>query len=98
MSDTPLHLVLLEFADTSRAPELMDGHNRWIEQSFDEGSMVLAGSVPGRGGAVIVRGLEGEDVERLVGQDPFVEHGVVVPTAIEIVPSRIDDALLAALG
>jgi uncharacterized protein YciI len=90
---TPLHLVLLEFADRSRAPEHMDGHNRWIDDGFADGVFVLTGTMPGRGGTVWIRGLDTAEVQERLGQDPFVEHGVVSPQIIEVEPSRVDPAL-----
>lgn len=89
MTDTPLHLVLLEFADTSGAAALMDDHNRWIDRGFDDGTFLLTGSVPGRGGAVLLHGVTGDEVDRTVQDDPFVLHGVVTPTVVEIQPSRL---------
>ena len=89
----PLHLVLLDFADTSRAPEHMAAHNRWIDEGFDSGGFLLAGSVPGRGGAVLIAGADEQQVAAQVAADPFVRHGVVTSQVLQIAPSRIADAL-----
>lgn len=97
MPDTPvpqpIHLVLLDFADTSRAGEHMEDHNRWIDAGFDDGGFLMTGSVPGRGGAVVVGGVDEQQVADRVAEDPFVRHGVVTAQIIPIVPSRTAETL-----
>lgn len=98
MSDNPLHLVLLEFADTSRAGDHVDGHNEWIDSGFGDGVFLLTGSMPGRGGTVLMNGLDRAGVDERLRADPFVEHGVVVPEIIVIVPSRLDARISGVLA
>lgn len=88
-NDRSMHLVLLDFADKQRAGEHVEGHNAWIEKGFADDAFMLTGTIPGRGGVVIVHNASADDVADRVGQDPFVEHGVVTATIHEVVPSRV---------
>lgn len=90
-----MFVVILKFSDKSKAPPLMDAHNAWIRQGFDDGVFALVGSLqPAAGGAILAYGLTREAVEQRVGEDPFVAQGVVQPQIIEIAPSRVDDRLV----
>ncbi|MDY7100004.1 MAG: hypothetical protein S0880_02345 [Actinomycetota bacterium] len=95
-----MFVVLLRFTEhKSRAAELMDGHNAWIRRGFDDGVFLMAGSLqPGLGGAVVAHGVSRDDLERRVGDDPFVAHGVVAPEICEITPGRTDARLDAVLA
>lgn len=84
-----MFVVLLKFADKSKAPELMSAHNAWIKKGFDDGVFHLVGSVqPNVGGAVIANGKSKEEIESIVENDPFVAEGVVTPEIIEISPAK----------
>lgn len=88
-------IVLLKFgANRARAGELMDGHNTWPKRGFDAGVFLLAGSLAdGQGGAVVTHGESRADLERRVGEDPFVAEGVVRAEFIEIAPAKTDERL-----
>ena len=90
-----MFVVLLKFgADKARAGELMDGHNAWLKRGFDEGVFVLAGSLAeGQGGAIVTHGESRADLERRVGEDPFVAEGVVRAEYVEIAPAKADERL-----
>lgn len=90
-----MFVVTLKFsANKARAPELMDGHNAWIRQGFEDGVFLLTGSLaPGAGGAVLAHNLSRADLEARVMQDPFVAEGVVSADILEIAPGRTDDRL-----
>ena len=88
-------IVLLRFGENkARAGELMDGHNAWLKRGFDDGVFVLAGSIAeGQGGAVVAHGESRADLERRVGEDPFVVEGVVRAEFVEIAPAKADERL-----
>jgi uncharacterized protein YciI len=93
-----LFVVLLRFADRSRAGEHVDGHNAWIERGFDDGVFLMTGSLrPALGGTVLAHGTTLADLQERVDADPFVAHGVVTAEILEIAPSRTDDRLAALL-
>lgn len=84
-----MFVVILRFADKSKAPPLMEAHNAWIRQGFEDGVFVLVGSLqPAAGGAILAYGLSRAEVEQRVGEDPFVARGVVDPEILEIEPAR----------
>ena len=89
-----MFIITLRFADKTKAPQLMDGHNAWIKRGFDDGVFLLAGSLqPNAGGAVLAHNIARPDVEALVAEDPFVAEGVVTAEIIEIAPGRTDERL-----
>ncbi len=90
-----MFIVLLKFSDNkARAGELMDGHNAWLASGFDDGAFVLAGSLAeGRGGAILTHGESRAELERRVGEDPFVAEGVVRAEFVEIAPAKADERL-----
>jgi uncharacterized protein YciI len=90
-----MFLVLLKFADNKeKARQLMDGHNQWIKQGFDEGVFVLAGSLqPQRGGAILAHGTSLAELQARVDADPFVAERVVTSEILEITPAKADERL-----
>ena len=94
-----MFVVMLKFADRSKAPVLMDGHNAWLRDGFDAGVFLLAGGVrPQEGGAVIAHGVSRDELVERVGNDPFVAEGVVEAEIIEIAPGYVDDRLAFLAG
>jgi uncharacterized protein YciI len=89
-----MFIITLKFADKTKAPQFMDGHNAWLERGFDDGVFLLAGSLrPNAGGAIIGHNASRADVEARVQQDPFVVEGVVGADILEVAPGRTDDRL-----
>ena len=90
-----MFVVFLKFSDNkSKAGELMDGHNAWLKQGFDDGVFLLAGSLqPGLGGSVIAHKESLSDLESRVNADPFVEQNVVSAEIFEIEPKKTVEQL-----
>jgi len=89
-----MFIVTLKFADKTKAPPLMDGHNAWIKRGFDDGAFLMVGSLqPNAGGAILAHDMSRADIEARVAEDPFVAEGVVTADILEIAPGRIDDRL-----
>ena len=90
-----MFIVLLTFAENkAQAPELMAGHNAWLNQGFDDGVFLLAGSLqPKQGGAVWAHNCTREALEQRVNQDPFVAETVVNAQILEITPGKTDSRL-----
>ncbi len=93
-SPTSLFIVSLKFTEKkARAPELMDEHVLWIRQGLSDEVFLCAGSLPDKqGGVLLACGLTREALERRLGDDPFVKHGVVtaevVPVSVGLVQER----------
>ena len=92
--------VLLLFSNNKdQAASLMEGHNLWIKQGFDDDVFLLAGSLqPKRGGAIVAHNTSLPDLLARVKRDPFVEADVVRAEILEISPSKADARLDFLLG
>lgn len=90
-----MFVVTLKFSENrSRASDLMAGHKAWLQQGFERGHFLMAGSLQSNmGGGIIAHDMGREDLEAFVSQDPFVAEGVVTPEILEITPARLDDRL-----
>lgn len=89
-----MFIVTLRFADRTKAPQVMDGHNAWIKRGFDDGVFLLVGSLqPNAGGGILAHNTSRADLETRVREDPFVAEGVVSAEILEIAPGRTDERL-----
>lgn len=89
-----MFVVLLRFADKSRAGPLMEGHKAWIKRGFDDGVFLLAGGLqPNLGGGIVAHNTKLADLQSRVSDDPFVAESVVTAEILEIEPSRADARL-----
>lgn len=90
-----MYIVLLTFADNkARAPELVAGHNAWLQQGFDDGVFIMAGSLqPRQGGAIWAHRIGIDALQQRVNDDPFVAEGVVRAQILEITPTKTDARL-----
>lgn len=90
-----MFIVLLKFSDNkSKAGELMEDHNAWIKQGFDDGVFLLVGSLqPGLGGSIVAHNTTREAIEARVNADPFVSDNVVTAEILEITPAKADQRL-----
>lgn len=87
-----MFVITLRFADKTKAPQFMDGHNAWIKRGFDDGVFLLVGSLqPNAGGAILAHNASPEEIAARVQDDPFVAEGVVSAEILVISPSRTDE-------
>ncbi|HEY5795508.1 MAG TPA: YciI family protein [Bosea sp. (in: a-proteobacteria)] len=95
-----MFVVTLRFsANKAQAPALMQAHNDWIRDGFDDGVFLMTGSLkPGLGGVVLAHGVTRDEIEARVGKDPFVAEDVVSADILEIAPGRTDDRLAFLMG
>jgi len=86
--------ITLRFADKTKAPSLMEGHNAWIKRGFDDGVFLLVGSLqPNAGGAILAHNASRAEIEARVQDDPFVAESVVDAEILDITPGRTDERL-----
>lgn len=89
-----MFVITLRFADKSRAPAFMDGHNAWLRQGFEDGIFLAAGSLqPNGGGAILAHQADRTAIEARIQDDPFVREGVVSADILEFTPGRTDERL-----
>lgn len=90
-----MFVVFLTFStNKARLQDLMEDHNAWIKEGFDQGVFLMAGALkPGRGGCIVAHQTSREDLETLINRDPFVVENVVTPDIHEIGPVKTDPRL-----
>lgn len=95
-----MFIVILKFAtNRSKAPEYLKHHKVWLQQGFDSGQFLVAGSLAGnQGGGILVHGVTREELERRVEEDPFVAEKVVSAEVIELAVTRTDPRLAFLQG
>jgi len=98
-----MYIVFLRFSQNrAQAGQWMAEHNRWLADGFASGDFIIAGSLEGsQGGLLIARDMEQSALLEKVRQDPFVMHGVVAAEVHGFKPSRLAeglDALVAQAG
>ena len=95
-----MFIVLLKFStNRDQAGKFIEGHREWLQDGFDDGTFLLAGSIePGTGGAVVAHNTTLAALQERVNGDPFVEGKVVEVEIVEISPSRADRQLEFLLG
>ena len=88
-----MFIVLLKFSDNkSQAGQFMQGHNEWITHGFEDGILLLVGSLqPDKGGAMLAHNISLPDLQNRVNSDPFVAENVVRAEILQITPAKTDD-------
>lgn len=81
-----MFVVTLRFADKTKAPLFMDGHNAWIKRGFDDGVFLLTGSLqPSAGGAILAHNASPEETELVCRMTPSSPRGL---SALKSSPSH----------
>ena len=95
-----MYIVLLKFSgNRDNAEQFMASHNAWIKRGFDDGVFILVGSLqPKKGGAVLARGIDREELESRVNNDPFVAEKIVDAEILEITPAKAEERLAFLVG
>lgn len=95
-----MFVVLLKFSDNrAKAGDLIEAHNAWIKQGFDDGVFLLVGSLqPNLGGSIIAYNTSIENLEARVNKDPFVADNIVNAEILEIAPKKADERLSFLVG
>ncbi len=90
-----MFIVFLKFAaNKAQAGAFMQGHKEWLQQGFDEGVFLLAGSLqPNLGGGILVHNTDLDDLQQRLNNDPFVAEKVVEADIVEMTASKSDPRL-----
>jgi len=90
-----MFVVLLKFfSNKDQANQFMEGHKEWIKRGFDDGVLLLVGSLqPDLGGGILAHNTSLSDLQSMVNDDPFVAENVVRAEIFEFTPSKTDERL-----
>ncbi len=87
-------IALLQVVDRTRAAEHLEAHQAWLSEGVASGHVLLVGNLSeGRGGALLLHGLDSAEARSMLDTDPFVAHGVVDLEIHEISPHTTDPRL-----
>jgi uncharacterized protein YciI len=95
-----MFIIFLRFStNRAKAGELMAAHNAWLQQGFERGLFLVAGSLqPQAGGMILAHGADHAEIKAIVAQDPFVAEAVVDAEIHEVQPGRTDERLAFLKG
>ncbi len=88
MSDADSHhLLLYDYVEdiAERRGPYREGHLGRIREGKEAGRIVMAGALgtPPNGGAIVFRGVDRDQIEEFVDDDPYVQNGLVRSWRIE---------------
>lgn len=83
-------IVLLEYIRPLEEIDLqMEAHVAFLDKYYSSGQFIVSGRQnPRTGGVILVRGTLKNELEELLTQDPFWQHGLVKHTIVEFTPTR----------
>ena len=71
---------------------LMRKHMAWLDEHYAAGRFVVSGrQIPRRGGVILARGDDHDEMERIAAADPFVAGGVATCEVIQVRASQTAD-------
>jgi uncharacterized protein YciI len=90
-----MFIVVLGFSgNKDRASQFMEGRKEWIKRGFDDGIILLVGSLqPDSGGGIVAHNTSHTDLQGRANDDPFVAENIVSAEIIEITASRTDERI-----
>jgi uncharacterized protein YciI len=96
-----LHLLIVEYTKPQQEVEPhISGHVDYLERHHGTGTFLVSGQTvpPEHGGAIIARGIDRAEIERITTEDPFVQAGVAAYTIVTIEAARAHPVLAELVG
>jgi uncharacterized protein YciI len=85
-------LSLNYVAPLSEVDRVRDEHMAWIAEHYAAGRFIASGAkVPRTGGVILARTAPREEIEALVGSDPFAREGVAEYDITEFTATTVAD-------
>ena len=90
-----MFVIFLKFSDNKGAAgQFMEGHNSWVKRGFDDGVLLVVGSLQqGLGGGIVAHNISLAELEHRVNEDPFVAEKIVTAEIVEIAVAKTDQRL-----
>lgn len=75
---------------------LLEAHRAWLRDNYAAGRFLLAGPQrPRTGGFILAAAMERDELDALLGRDPFHQAGVAAYEVVEFAPTTADKRLAA---
>lgn len=92
-------IELIYKADLTEIDRHMAAHVRFLKKYYDAGNFVVSGrKIPRDGGIIIAVGKSRRQIEAIVEEDPFFEHGLADLRIIEFRASQRADDIQKRIG
>lgn len=86
-------------ADLADIDAQMTAHVRFLKKHYAAGRFLVSGrKIPRDGGVILAVGRSREEIEAIVKEDPFVQHGLADWRVIEFRASQKADDIQARIG
>lgn len=74
--------------------EYLEEHKQYLKRHYDKGQFLLSGRKKPRTGGVIIATVNDHDqLDKILSEDPFYQHGVADYEIIEFTPTMTSDVL-----
>jgi uncharacterized protein YciI len=92
-------IELVYKADLAEIDAHMTAHVRFLRKHYASGHFLVSGrKIPRDGGIILAVGRNREEIERIVREDPFHQHGLADFRIIEFRASQKADDIQARIG
>jgi uncharacterized protein YciI len=82
-------IELLYKADLTEIDARMAEHVKFLKKYYDSGNFLISGrKIPREGGIILAAGKSRAEIEAIVREDPFIEHGLADFRIIEFRASQ----------
>ena len=87
-------VTLTYLAELDAIDEAMQRHVAYLKKGYSDGVFLASGrQVPRTGGVILAAGVEREELERRIQEDPFVSEDLAEAEIVEFAPSQAAEGL-----
>lgn len=90
-----MFIIFLKFGENrAKVRDYLDAHKAWLKQGYEAGIFLMSGSLQeNSGGALLAHNTSLAELQRRMGEDPFVAQEIAIVEIIEVTPSAADERL-----
>jgi uncharacterized protein YciI len=87
-------LTLTYIVELDEVDRVRDEHMAWIAEQYETGRFLLSGAkVPRDGGVIVARGMDRDELDDVIANDPFTRAGVAAYDVIEFRATTVAEGL-----